>query len=743
MDVFKDYLSSSVTIPNRRHVRLFESLSSPLLIFPALLLVISVIYFYPRAFYFIGAWFLLVTIYTSWTLYLKYIRRLDNWLVKQESLMLHSVIGLFAIALIQICIIWLYKPDVPDFENLAFWGLYLVPLFIISRHGSTSQLVFINLLACALIVVPRVAGSILFHYGKNLDILIVSLMQIGFLEIFSISYHIMVRRSREDMVLLETNRGTSLLLAEQDTFKSAYEKVAQIIQSVYRPDIVYVFILLCEPNSDRLRVVGATGKDRRYWHHLELDGKGITSQVFKTGEPICARDVHEIRWRDIVFLPEGFEDVASEVAVPIRYQGKVVGVLDVESPRKNEFDTEDILTIQRYADNLAISFGHFVSLDTSTRDAYKLAPEIIDAGDEHTDFEGWFRDIAEASCSNLNASGIAMIRLARGTRYPISPISIWPKPLAKSLKLSVKSLSAQSILWECIRLWETRVWTNLDKWENFADPQDRMNFQALAKNGVRALVFIPIGSAENPLMVVFCTFNTEQVLGDVQRLAFLAFAAAIEKSFQALQMPPTQIKKTGLVIHRILASSTQKLFAQIDAIQRKYSENDLADDLRELQQGIRELREQLKRETVGERYILNEMELAQALASTAHEFEELRPEDLRIVFTGIEALEDDPLVLRQIYYNFIVEAIANSVEHGKASLVEVSAVRMADQVRIEIKDNGSGLPKNPDQTKPFGIFYYSRQLKQELDATVDFHSNNPRGTRVVLEIPVIPMETIA
>ncbi len=85
---------------------------------------------------------------------------------------------------------------------------------------------------------------------------------------------------------------------------------------------------------------------------LKVGEQGITGWVAAHGEPLLVPDVWTDK-RHIFF--SGLTNLQSELAVPIRLRDMIIGVLDVESDRKDAFSEVDITTLQTAADQLAIA----------------------------------------------------------------------------------------------------------------------------------------------------------------------------------------------------------------------------------------------------------------------------------------------------------------------------------------------------------------------------------------------------
>lgn len=81
-------------------------------------------------------------------------------------------------------------------------------------------------------------------------------------------------------------------------------------------------------------------------------GEGIISWVASHGEALLANDVaNEPRYQHDEALP----DTRAELAVPLRVEGRTVGVLDIQSDRPGAFTPEDLFITQTLADQVAVA----------------------------------------------------------------------------------------------------------------------------------------------------------------------------------------------------------------------------------------------------------------------------------------------------------------------------------------------------------------------------------------------------
>lgn len=102
-------------------------------------------------------------------------------------------------------------------------------------------------------------------------------------------------------------------------------------------------VLLVDEETNRLVhrfTIGYAQTDPDLWR-IPI-GQGITGTAAATGQPVLVSDVS----KDERYI-NAIESVRSELAVPLMYKGKTIGVLDIQSPRLDYFtaDQQSILTL--------------------------------------------------------------------------------------------------------------------------------------------------------------------------------------------------------------------------------------------------------------------------------------------------------------------------------------------------------------------------------------------------------------
>lgn len=82
----------------------------------------------------------------------------------------------------------------------------------------------------------------------------------------------------------------------------------------------------------------------------------------------------------------------------------------------------------------------------------------------------------------------------------------------------------------------------------------------------------------------------------------------------------------------------------------------------------------------------------------------------------------------------VSELLHNAVQHSKGTFVEIQSVREADRLRIDIHDDGEGIPADWRSHAGLGLQIVESLAVTELGGTFDFASDG-YGTRAVLEVP--------
>ena len=147
-------------------------------------------------------------------------------------------------------------------------------------------------------------------------------------------------------------RATEALLSEQtqDTQVLAKKIVNLILEEFGQTNCS---LLMVNPNNNeifRLAVSGAY-KHEVSQINLKIDGDGIVPHTIRTGKLTNISDVSQSN----IYTPS-WKDAKSELAIPIKVNGKVIGVIDIQSTQLNAFSPEDERVMVSFAEQAGIAF---------------------------------------------------------------------------------------------------------------------------------------------------------------------------------------------------------------------------------------------------------------------------------------------------------------------------------------------------------------------------------------------------
>jgi GAF domain-containing protein/HAMP domain-containing protein len=176
--------------------------------------------------------------------------------------------------------------------------------------------------------------------------------------------------------------------------------------SIYTPDEQRQYAVLRAGAGE----VGKEMAQRGY--RMRIGDVGIVSHVAETGELRVINDVKA----DFTFLKHPLlPDTACAAALPMKAGGRIIGVLDVESKRVNDFTQDSLAVLQTLSDQLAIAIDNtrlFEELRTSLQETRTLYQQFAQ--------ESWSR----ATQSNMNS----------GYQFDLSKITPYTRDLPAEIQ---------------------------------------------------------------------------------------------------------------------------------------------------------------------------------------------------------------------------------------------------------------------------------------------------------------------
>jgi phosphoserine phosphatase RsbU/P len=171
------------------------------------------------------------------------------------------------------------------------------------------------------------------------------------------------------LVLNEVGREASSILDVEKLLRRAAELIKRVI------DYQILGILLYDEAAQVFR----HRLDVKYGQKVQgkrrvSDNEGIVGAAISSGFPVRVPDVTS----DPRYIMVNLE-TRSELAIPMIHQGRVVGVLDLESPQENYFTEDHVQTLSILAANLAVSLENARLYERLARDEGRMERELAAA----------------------------------------------------------------------------------------------------------------------------------------------------------------------------------------------------------------------------------------------------------------------------------------------------------------------------------------------------------------------------
>ncbi|HEY71711.1 MAG: hypothetical protein B6I35_09715 [Anaerolineaceae bacterium 4572_32.2] len=161
------------------------------------------------------------------------------------------------------------------------------------------------------------------------------------------------RRSRYLEATAKVARDTTLLL----DLETLFSRITASISEQFDFHRIGIFLLDSSGEWAVLRAASGEGGRRALAGGLRLrvGREGIVGYVTGTGEPYFAPDVSE----DPLFIYDpGLADTRSEMVLPLRARGEIIGALDAQSTETEAFNEEDVAVLQTLADQIAMAISN-------------------------------------------------------------------------------------------------------------------------------------------------------------------------------------------------------------------------------------------------------------------------------------------------------------------------------------------------------------------------------------------------
>ena len=183
------------------------------------------------------------------------------------------------------------------------------------------------------------------------------------------------RRAEQFRVISEVGSHVASIL----TVGGLLDRVAELIQEAFDYYIVEIGLVEASDLVFKTRA-SRVGEGPFESFHLPVDETSITGWVAFTGKSLLVPEVSQ----EPRYVKVTGTQTRSEMAVPMKAQDKIVGVINVESDRADDFDESDVTVLQSLAHQAAIAIENARLYEQAQKlavleERQRLARELHDA----------------------------------------------------------------------------------------------------------------------------------------------------------------------------------------------------------------------------------------------------------------------------------------------------------------------------------------------------------------------------
>lgn len=507
---------------------------------------------------------------------------------------------------------------------------------------------------------------------------------------------------------------------------------------------------------------------------LTIGKQGITARVAQTGQPVMCNDV---RNEPSYYVHELLPETRSELAIPLRFGDRVVGVFDVQSDRYNAFCQDDVKVLQILADQVAIALEnarlfqetrhqfevmrvlHNISLDITSRlESQQVLAAILEQAALLLHAEGSAIGVYDRSSDSVRIiavhnlppeyagltmplpQGVIGQVLRTGNRMIVNDYRHW-----KGRSPLFDSSPHDAVVSTPLR-WHGEVFGALsvtDRAERHPFTEDDARLLSLFAD----LASIALKNAELYSQVVALSQNMERKIEE--RTEELAGARKeLAQNAEQLQRLLTitvriQEEERGRIARDLHDGSNQLIAGTLYELQAAREsilgqrEGVALEKLEKAKSLLRKIEAENRRIILGLRPpILDAQGLVPALKWYAETFYEEHRIPCPVWISGqpVRLSADAETAI----YRIVQESLNNVSAHAQARYVQIGLDFSSDKVCVAIEDDGVGFDHEMVRTASLGKMGLigMRERAQSIGGRIMVESSPGHGTRITLQVPL-------
>ncbi len=537
------------------------------------------------------------------------------------------------------------------------------------------------------------------------------------------------RRAEQFRLMSEVGRRMTSILDVDELL----DQILGMIQEAFDYYLVEFGLIDGDEVVTRARVGGRHWDSQSVAARLKVGQEGIVGWVAGTGEPLLVPDVSQepryVRLADI--------GIRSELAVPIKAKGEIIGVLNVESDRLNAFDESDVVVLQSLANQAAIAIENARLYETEQRRAEQFRV-ISKVGSHITSILDVDELLEEIVHLVRKAFGYYLVGIGLNegdvmvTKTGAGPA--WDDPAFEPPRLRVGE--------EGIMGWVAGTGEPILAPDVSEEPRYILTPQTA---GTRSELCVPLKTKNGVIGVLDLQSEElnafdESDLVVLQSLAQQA-AIAIENArlYEQAQQLATLEERQRLAreLHdsvtqaqysvTLFAEAARRLASGDDRQQMRSYLDQLGDTAQQALKEMRLLVYELRPSA------LEQVGLVEALQQRLEAVEGRAGVEAALLVDGTVELPED---VEEGLYRIAHEALNNVLKHAQVTSVTVRIRADGDHVELEVEDNGKGFdPATVSDRGGMGLANM-RERAERLGGSLTLVSAPGKGTTVKVEVEV-------
>lgn len=565
------------------------------------------------------------------------------------------------------------------------------------------------------------------------------------------------QRKLEDSLSHSTERLSGLKTIGQTVTRSMdlgfmNETVLSIGRQMLRAEAMLLF-----SHEDHELIITAADQDGA----LQFSGRriaedaGVAGLCWTTGKSVWLRGDGCRERRSAWLVSMTGHSPASIIAVPIRWQNRLLGILEATHTREDAFEAKDIGILEAVANWMSVIIGKVSQHETMQRRLREseIIAEVSDALSQTLEPQAILDMIVNKAYELVPRSDWAIIHLLMGRPERLEPAAI----AGTEEDLSDYVIGADEGL-AGVALKESKV-LNVD--DTQSDPRP----SAFAhRSGLRSLLVVPIRSRSRLLGTLTLHCHETFAFKEEDEMLVTILAAQAGLAIENSQLFDSQRRArhvAELQRERMRALADQILTTQEE--ERSRISRELHDEagqaLTSLKIGLDLIREGLPPELETLRDRLADLaaltgNTMDAIRNLAHD---LRPPgldafglnvaldglchdystraDMNIYYQGVE-LPEIPTTVALAMYRFVQEALTNASKHAEASRIDVRLSLLDEAIELAVIDDGEGFIYDADSRNRVGIGLASMQERIDLiGGTLEINTAPGAGTILIARVP--------